>query len=162
MTPHMMLFAFIAVAFGGYSSCSGPDTTSLQKCESGCSPAVNANSETDLTSCDSWKCHIYCLAHTSGISSGCISKGETICPTSAPKGCDVVCSSGWMVTPALAALLVSALLAGVRRSTGLTPALSQVPNKDVRQLLRGYLELGEYAFDFAIVIFGRSSSFERK
>jgi len=63
---------------------------------------------------------------------------------------------------AIDALLVSALLAGVRRSTGLTPALSQVPNKDVRQLLRTYLELGEYAFDFAIVFFGRSSSFERK
>ncbi|KIJ70414.1 hypothetical protein HYDPIDRAFT_105128 [Hydnomerulius pinastri MD-312] len=60
------------------------------------------------------------------------------------------------------ALLVSAFLAGVRRSTGLTPALSQVPNKDVRQLLRSYLEFGEYVFDFAVVIFGRSDSFERK
>ncbi|KAH0839605.1 DUF1748-domain-containing protein [Lanmaoa asiatica] len=63
---------------------------------------------------------------------------------------------------ALDALLISAFLAGVKRSTGLTPALSQVPNKDVRQLLRTYLELGEYAFDFAVVVFGRSSSFERK
>ncbi|KAH7888075.1 DUF1748-domain-containing protein [Phlebopus sp. FC_14] len=62
----------------------------------------------------------------------------------------------------LDALLISAFLAGVRRSTGLTPALSQVPNKDIRQLLRSYLELGEYAFDFAVVVFGRSSSFERK
>ncbi|KIK99711.1 hypothetical protein PAXRUDRAFT_8725 [Paxillus rubicundulus Ve08.2h10] len=60
------------------------------------------------------------------------------------------------------ALMISAFLAGVRRSTGLTPALSQVPNKDVRQLLRSYLEFGEYMFDFAVVIFGRSSSFERK
>ncbi|KAI9430917.1 hypothetical protein H4582DRAFT_2013278 [Lactarius indigo] len=40
------------------------------------------------------------------------------------------------------ALLISAFLAGVKRTTGLTPALSQVPNKDVRQLLRSYLELG--------------------
>ncbi|KAI0296059.1 DUF1748-domain-containing protein, partial [Multifurca ochricompacta] len=60
------------------------------------------------------------------------------------------------------ALLISAFLAGVRRTTGLTPALALVPNKDIRQLLRSYLEFGEYAFDFAVVIFGRSSSFERR
>ncbi|KZT26909.1 DUF1748-domain-containing protein [Neolentinus lepideus HHB14362 ss-1] len=60
------------------------------------------------------------------------------------------------------AILISAFLAGVKRNTGLTPALHQVPNKDIRQLLRSYLEAGEYVFDFAVVIFGRSSSFERK
>jgi len=60
------------------------------------------------------------------------------------------------------AILLSAFLAGIRRSTGLTPALALVPNKDIRQLLRSYLELGEYTFDFAVVLFGRSSSFERK
>ncbi|KAF8520086.1 DUF1748-domain-containing protein [Gautieria morchelliformis] len=59
------------------------------------------------------------------------------------------------------ALLISACLAGIKRSTGLTPALARVPNKDIRQLLRSYLELGEYAFDFAVVILGRSASFER-
>ncbi|KAH9991456.1 DUF1748-domain-containing protein, partial [Russula vinacea] len=60
------------------------------------------------------------------------------------------------------AILISAVLAGIKRSTGLTPALTQVPNKDVRQLLHTYLEFGEYVFDFAVVIFGRSSSFERR
>ncbi|KIK65671.1 hypothetical protein GYMLUDRAFT_39173 [Collybiopsis luxurians FD-317 M1] len=60
------------------------------------------------------------------------------------------------------ALLISAFLAGVKRTTGLTPALSQVPNKDIRQLLRSYLEIGEYAFDLAVVFIGRSSSFERR
>ncbi|KAH9950105.1 DUF1748-domain-containing protein [Amylocystis lapponica] len=60
------------------------------------------------------------------------------------------------------ALLLSAFLAGVRRTTGLTPRLSQVPNKDIRQILRSYLEFGEYVFDFAVVVFGRSDSFERK
>ncbi|KAG6830616.1 hypothetical protein H0H92_015708 [Tricholoma furcatifolium] len=60
------------------------------------------------------------------------------------------------------ALIISAFLAGIRRTTGLTPALATVPNKDIRQLLRTYLECGEYIFDFAVVIFGRSSSFERK
>ncbi|KZT12613.1 DUF1748-domain-containing protein [Laetiporus sulphureus 93-53] len=60
------------------------------------------------------------------------------------------------------ALLLSAFLAGIRRTTGLTPKLSDVPNKDIRQLLRSYLEFGEYIFDFAVVVFGRSSSFERR
>jgi len=60
------------------------------------------------------------------------------------------------------AILISAFLAGVRRNTGLTPATSRVPNKDVRQILRTYLEVGEYVFDFAVVFFGRSESFERK
>ncbi|KAG1773845.1 DUF1748-domain-containing protein [Suillus occidentalis] len=68
---------------------------------------------------------------------------------------------GWLFHLGLDALIISAFLAGIRRSTGLTPALSQVPNKDI-QLLRSYLEVGEYAFDFAVVIFGRSSSFERR
>jgi len=60
------------------------------------------------------------------------------------------------------AVLIAAFLAGIRRTTGLTPRLSQVPNKDIRQILKSYLEMGEYAFDFAVVVFGRSSSFERK
>ncbi|KAF8342339.1 uncharacterized protein EI90DRAFT_3116289 [Cantharellus anzutake] len=80
------------------------------------------------------------------------------------------------------ALLISAFLAGIKRSTGLTPRLSNIPNKDVRrkplcyakryspktdnyqqppELLRSYLEVGEYAFDLAVVFFGRSPSFER-
>ncbi|KAJ2930218.1 hypothetical protein H1R20_g6856, partial [Candolleomyces eurysporus] len=76
------------------------------------------------------------------------------------------------------ALLISAFLAGVKRTTGLTPALYQIPNKDVRQVVGTWLEAGmwtcsraqrlsdpasgEYVFDFAVVFFGRSSSFERK
>ncbi|KAF8227981.1 DUF1748-domain-containing protein, partial [Tricholoma matsutake] len=67
-----------------------------------------------------------------------------------------------LVHLAIDALIISAFLAGVRRTTGLTPALSQVPNKDVRQILRSYLETGEYMFDFMVVILGRSSSFERR
>ncbi|KAF5333739.1 hypothetical protein D9611_002352 [Ephemerocybe angulata] len=60
------------------------------------------------------------------------------------------------------ALLISALLAGIKRTTGLTPALHQVPNKDIRKVMRSWLEFGEYIFDFAVVVMGRSSSFERK
>ncbi|PFH52545.1 hypothetical protein AMATHDRAFT_1948 [Amanita thiersii Skay4041] len=64
---------------------------------------------------------------------------------------------GKLVHLAFDALLVSAFLAGVRRTT-----VNQVHNKDIRQLLRSYLEVGEYVFDFAVVIFGRSASFERR
>jgi len=60
------------------------------------------------------------------------------------------------------ALLIAGFLAGIKRSTGLTPALAHIPNKDIRQLVRSYLEMGEYAFDFAVVVFGRSQSFERR
>jgi len=60
------------------------------------------------------------------------------------------------------AFLISAFLAGVKRSTGITPALSQIPDKDVRHILESYLEIGEYAFDFAVVFFGRSRFFVRK
>lgn len=38
-------------------------------------------------------------------------------------------------------------------------ALGRVPHKDFRQLLKSYLELGEYTFDFAVVMFGVSISF---
>jgi len=69
---------------------------------------------------------------------------------------------GRLVHLGIDAILLSAFLAGIKRSTGLTPALSHVPNKDVRELLRTYLEVGEYVFDFAVVVFGRSSSFERR
>jgi len=60
------------------------------------------------------------------------------------------------------ALLLTALLAGIKRTTGLTPKLSSVPNKDIRHMLGSYLELGEYTFDMAVVILGRSDSFERR
>ncbi|KAI0771544.1 DUF1748-domain-containing protein [Trametes elegans] len=87
---------------------------------------------------------------------------------------------GTLIHWGIDAALLSAFLAGVRRTTGLTPKLSDVPNKDVRQVLRSYLEFGEYLFDFAVVFFGvrccnarpvslftyscpqRSSSFERR
>jgi len=60
------------------------------------------------------------------------------------------------------AILVSIALAGIKRSSGLTPAISKLPNKDLRQLLVTYLEIGEWAMDFAVVAMGRSSNFERR
>lgn len=89
------------------------------------------------------------------------------------------------------AMLVSVALSGIKRSTGLTPAVSRMPNKDLRNLMRIYLEAGEWVsmdgvdrwmscdahdtdidcflismpliqiMDFSVVILGRSSSFER-
>jgi Fungal protein of unknown function (DUF1748) len=81
------------------------------------------------------------------------------------------------------AALVSMALSGIKRTTGLTPALSKVPSKDVRNVLRVYLETGEWVsraspssfpreteahafplhqlMDFSVVVLGRSSSFER-
>ncbi|PRQ74511.1 Fungal protein of unknown function (DUF1748)-domain containing protein [Rhodotorula toruloides] len=60
------------------------------------------------------------------------------------------------------ALLISMCLAGIKRSTGLSPALSRLSNKDLRQLASTFLETGEWAMDFAIVVLGRSSAFERR
>lgn len=60
------------------------------------------------------------------------------------------------------AALISVCLAGVKRSTGLSPAVSKVQSKEVRQILLSYLEMGEWIMDFAIVFMGRSKGFERR
>ncbi|CAD6885520.1 unnamed protein product [Tilletia controversa] len=59
------------------------------------------------------------------------------------------------------ALLISACLAGIKRTTGLTPALMRIPNKDLRNITRLYLETGEWVMDLSVVVLGRSRSFER-
>lgn len=42
------------------------------------------------------------------------------------------------------AVLVSMCLAGVKRNTGLTPSLRRIPNKDARNIVRVWLETGEW------------------
>lgn len=42
------------------------------------------------------------------------------------------------------AMLISVALSGIKRSTGLAPAVRRLPNKDVRNLVRVYLETGEW------------------
>ncbi|GAA5854373.1 hypothetical protein JCM8547_001798 [Rhodosporidiobolus lusitaniae] len=69
---------------------------------------------------------------------------------------------GRLIHLAVDALLISAFLAGIKRSTGLGPALSRIANKDLRQLGATYLELGEWVMDLSIVVMGRSSAFERR
>ncbi|WFD39864.1 uncharacterized protein MJAP1_002845 [Malassezia japonica] len=59
------------------------------------------------------------------------------------------------------AMLISVVLSGIKRNTGLTLSLARIPNRDVRKFFSAYLEAGEWLMDFAVVILGRSSSFER-
>ncbi|KAF2229583.1 DUF1748-domain-containing protein [Viridothelium virens] len=63
------------------------------------------------------------------------------------------------------AVLLSAFLAGVRRSTGLTPSLRQESlseNTEVRKWLDRYLWLGEAVMDQGVAVMSSSSYFERK
>ncbi|CAE6509911.1 unnamed protein product [Rhizoctonia solani] len=69
---------------------------------------------------------------------------------------------GSLVRLGIEAALFSAFLAGVQRSTGVTPNLNRIKNKDLRNFAKSYLEFGEYVFDFSVVFFGRSDFFERK
>ncbi|CED84899.1 Protein of unknown function DUF1748, fungi [Phaffia rhodozyma] len=59
------------------------------------------------------------------------------------------------------AWLITGFLAGLRRSTGLTPAIARIPNKDLQKAIGWYLEIGEYTLDLAQVFLGRSSFFVR-
>lgn len=63
---------------------------------------------------------------------------------------------------AIDATLVSVCLSGIKRSTGLSPAITKIQNKELKQFLITYLELGEWILDFVIVFMGRSSAFERR
>ncbi|GHJ84374.1 hypothetical protein NliqN6_0776 [Naganishia liquefaciens] len=58
-------------------------------------------------------------------------------------------------------MLISTLLAGIERNTGLTVALEKVPNKEFRRVVKEYLEVGQFTYDFLVVTLGRSSRFKR-
>ncbi|KAK0262531.1 hypothetical protein LTR91_003832 [Friedmanniomyces endolithicus] len=63
------------------------------------------------------------------------------------------------------AVLLSAFLAGVRRSTGLTPsikpeAMTESPN--VKSWIENYLWVGETLMDQSVALMGSSGYFERK
>ncbi|KAE8353983.1 hypothetical protein BDV28DRAFT_156572 [Aspergillus coremiiformis] len=63
------------------------------------------------------------------------------------------------------AVLVSAFLAGVKRSTGLTPSLNSdkiTENKDFKKWIDNYLGVGEWVMDQSVAVLGSSSWFERK
>ncbi|KAJ9656008.1 hypothetical protein H2198_005261 [Neophaeococcomyces mojaviensis] len=66
------------------------------------------------------------------------------------------------------AVLISAFLAGVRRSTGLTPtsiktsSVAGENNKEIQSWVDRYLGVGEWVMDQSIAVMGSSGFFERK
>ncbi|SAM05844.1 hypothetical protein [Absidia glauca] len=60
------------------------------------------------------------------------------------------------------AVLVSAVLAGVKRNTGLQPKTTMIENEDIRSYVQKYLNVGEWVLDNSIVYMNNSTYFERK
>ncbi|TKA62721.1 hypothetical protein B0A55_08004 [Friedmanniomyces simplex] len=63
------------------------------------------------------------------------------------------------------AVLLSAFLAGVRRSTGLTPSIkseSLTESPNLKSWIEKYLWVGETLMDQSVAIMGSSGYFERK
>ncbi|APA06807.1 hypothetical protein sscle_02g015770 [Sclerotinia sclerotiorum 1980 UF-70] len=62
------------------------------------------------------------------------------------------------------AVLFSAFLAGMKRSTGLTPSLKKdvTENKELNGWIEKYLGVGEWVMDQSVAIAGSSGFFERK
>ncbi|OJJ46929.1 hypothetical protein ASPZODRAFT_1854499 [Penicilliopsis zonata CBS 506.65] len=63
------------------------------------------------------------------------------------------------------AVLISAFLAGVKRSTGLTPSLNSdkiTENKDFKKWIDNYLGVGEWVMDQSVAVLGSTSWFERR
>ncbi|RPA75647.1 DUF1748-domain-containing protein [Ascobolus immersus RN42] len=60
------------------------------------------------------------------------------------------------------AILISAFLAGIKRSTGLTLRTDKIESKDVRSAVDKYLGVGEWMMDTSIALMGSSAYFERK
>ncbi|KAG9243642.1 protein of unknown function DUF1748 [Calycina marina] len=63
------------------------------------------------------------------------------------------------------AVLISAFLAGMKRSTGLTPSIKRdsiTDNKDVNYWIDRYLGVGETVMDYSVTLAGSSGFFERK
>ncbi|KAF8926841.1 hypothetical protein EDD21DRAFT_419642 [Dissophora ornata] len=60
------------------------------------------------------------------------------------------------------AILVSAVLAGIKRSTGLSVATNKIESDDVRSYVDKYLAVGEWAVDQGTAFMSASQYFERK
>ncbi|KAJ5997123.1 hypothetical protein N7499_006560 [Penicillium canescens] len=63
------------------------------------------------------------------------------------------------------AVLFSAFLAGVKRSTGLTPSVNSdkiSDNKEVKRWIDNYLGVGEWVMDQSVAVMGSSAWFERR
>lgn len=60
------------------------------------------------------------------------------------------------------AVLLSTIIAGVRRSTGLTLRPGAVDNPDAKSYIRKYLEMGEWMLDTSTSMMAASGYFERR
>jgi len=63
------------------------------------------------------------------------------------------------------AVLISAFLAGIKRSTGLTPSVKTekiTDNKEAKKWVDSYLGVGEWVLDQSVAVMSASSWFERK
>ncbi|KAG0298058.1 hypothetical protein BGZ97_004174 [Linnemannia gamsii] len=60
------------------------------------------------------------------------------------------------------AILISAVLAGIKRSTGLTVASNKIESKDVRSAVDQYLSIGEWVVDQGIMFMSSSKYFHKK
>ncbi|KAL0077217.1 hypothetical protein J3Q64DRAFT_1746327 [Phycomyces blakesleeanus] len=60
------------------------------------------------------------------------------------------------------ALLVSTVLAGVKRLTGIQPATSLIKNKEIHGYVDSYLKAGDWVLDATILVMSQSSYFEKK
>ncbi|OWB79844.1 hypothetical protein B5S32_g4083 [[Candida] boidinii] len=71
---------------------------------------------------------------------------------------DIILSSAASVDLAL----VSTVLAGVKRSTGLTPNLDSIQDENIKGFGQKYLGVGEYCYDSSVAFMSASSYFQRK
>ncbi|KAG1046301.1 hypothetical protein G6F43_011141 [Rhizopus delemar] len=60
------------------------------------------------------------------------------------------------------AMLVSTVLAGIKRNVGLQPATNQIENEEIKKYLEKYLDIGEWVMDTSIGFMNSSPYFERK
>jgi len=60
------------------------------------------------------------------------------------------------------AILISTIVAGIRRSTGLTLRPNAVDSPDMQSYVRRYLEVGEWVLDSSSNIMAASGYFERR
>ncbi|PWN46351.1 hypothetical protein IE81DRAFT_319257 [Ceraceosorus guamensis] len=67
---------------------------------------------------------------------------------------------GSLMHLAFDAALLSMVLSGVRRGSGIGLDLNVFP-ADFRHFIRAYLEVGEWSMDFLTVVLGRSNYFTR-
>ncbi|OLL25033.1 hypothetical protein NEOLI_000139 [Neolecta irregularis DAH-3] len=60
------------------------------------------------------------------------------------------------------AVLVSALLASIKRSTGLQVKTETINNNEIKRAMTRYLDVGEWVLNTSIAFMATSSYFERK